>query len=119
MKRHAPCGRPYDDPYPPVGMQRASDSAIGLPSRSTRASWMLVFLMPADVRRSFMRPPGDSLLQAWTFDALTDPFAVETRRSSQTHRLGRMQPHFAGVTAHPLVGALRVGSVFAGADATS
>src|SRR5262245_15585999 len=45
-------------PYNAVGMQRASDSAIGLPSRSTSAFLMLVFLMPADVRRSFMRPPG-------------------------------------------------------------
>src|SRR5919106_4405954 len=45
-------------PYIAVGMQRALDSLIGLPSRSTSASWMLAFLMPADVRRSFMRPPG-------------------------------------------------------------
>ena len=43
-------------PYDAVGMQRALDSAIGLPSRSTSALWMLVFLMPADVRRSFMMP---------------------------------------------------------------
>lgn len=40
-------------PYEAVGMQRALDSAIGLPNRSTSALWMLVFLMPADVRRSF------------------------------------------------------------------
>ena len=40
-------------PYDAVGMQRALDSAIGLPRRSTSASWMLGFLMPADVRRSF------------------------------------------------------------------
>jgi hypothetical protein len=44
--------------YDPVGTQRALESAIGLPSSSTSASWMLVFLMPADVRRSFMLPPG-------------------------------------------------------------
>ena len=37
-----------------VGMQRALDSAIGLPKRSTSAPWMLVFLMPAEVRRNFM-----------------------------------------------------------------
>ncbi len=43
-------------PYDAVGMQRALDSAIGLPSRPTSASWMLVFLMPADVRRSFIVP---------------------------------------------------------------
>jgi len=40
-------------PYKAVGMQRASHSAIGLPSRSTSASWMLEFLMPAEVRRYF------------------------------------------------------------------
>src|SRR5580692_12489908 len=42
--------------YTAVGMQRALHSAIGLPSRSTSALWMLVFLMPADVRRSFIMP---------------------------------------------------------------
>jgi hypothetical protein len=40
--------------YVAVGMQRALDSAIGLPSRSTSVLWMLVFLMPADVSRNFM-----------------------------------------------------------------
>jgi hypothetical protein len=35
-------------------MQRALDSAIGLPRSPIRASWMLVFLMPAEVRRSFI-----------------------------------------------------------------
>src|SRR6266852_7683015 len=53
MNRHAwkaPSGRAYTA----VGMQRALDSAIGLPSRSTSALWMLVFLMPAEVRRNLM-----------------------------------------------------------------
>src|SRR5437879_5523928 len=58
MKRHAPPGLPCGCPYPAVGMQRALDSAIGLPSRSTSASWMLVFLIPADVRRNLMLPLG-------------------------------------------------------------
>jgi hypothetical protein len=35
-------------------MQRALDAAIGLPKRPTSASWMLAFLMPAEVRRSSM-----------------------------------------------------------------
>lgn len=39
-----------------VGMQRALDAAIGLPRRSTSASWMLVFLMPADVRSDLIMP---------------------------------------------------------------
>jgi hypothetical protein len=57
MNRHA-------WPAPPgracvaVGMQRALDSAIGLPNRSTKASRMLAFLMPADVRRNLILPPG-------------------------------------------------------------
>jgi hypothetical protein len=39
-----------------VGMMSALESAIGLPGRSTRASLMLVFVMPAEVRRSFIMP---------------------------------------------------------------
>ena len=35
-----------------VGIKRALDSAIGLSSRSTSASWILLFLIPADVRRA-------------------------------------------------------------------
>src|SRR6266498_1403743 len=50
-------------------MMRALDSAIGFPSRPTSASSMLGLLMPEEVRRSFMRPPG-WLLQARTFYAL-------------------------------------------------
>ena len=42
--------------YEAVGMQRALDSAIGLPRRSTSASWMLAFLMPAEVSRSLTTP---------------------------------------------------------------
>jgi hypothetical protein len=42
--------------YTAVGMQRALDSAIGLPSRSTSAWWMLVLLIPADVRRNLIMP---------------------------------------------------------------
>src|SRR3954447_4696866 len=57
-------------PYIAVGMQRALDSLIGLPSRSTSASWMLAFLMPAEVRRSFKLPPecvdlGENALRAY------------------------------------------------------
>src|SRR4029453_4316939 len=37
---------------------RALDSAIGFPRRPTSASSMLGLLMPEEVRRSFMRPPG-------------------------------------------------------------
>src|SRR6266508_6755226 len=62
-------------------MMRALDSAIGFPSRPTSASSMLGLLMPEEVRRSFMRPPG-WLLQARTLYALRDPYAVETGRSS-------------------------------------
>jgi hypothetical protein len=44
-------------PYAAVGMQRALDSAIGLPKRPTSASRMLAFLMPAEVRRSLVLLP--------------------------------------------------------------
>ena len=54
MNRHAAPGPPSGCPYDAVGMQRALDSAIGLPSRATSALWILVFLMPADVRRSLI-----------------------------------------------------------------
>src|SRR3954451_6728355 len=56
MKRHAPPGLPMGCPYPAVGIQKAMDSAIGLLNKTTSASWMLVFLMPADVSRYFMLP---------------------------------------------------------------
>lgn len=51
MKRQAEAGPPMG--WTAVGMQRALESAIGLPSRSTSASRMLGFMTPADVRRSF------------------------------------------------------------------
>ena len=38
-------------PYSAVGMHRALDSAIGLPSRSTNASRMLAFVTPPDVSK--------------------------------------------------------------------
>src|SRR6476659_5358676 len=53
MNRHAAPGPAMGCPYDAVGMQRASHSAIGLPRRSTSASWMLGFLIPAEVSRSF------------------------------------------------------------------
>jgi hypothetical protein len=42
--------------YVAVGTHRALDSSIGLPSRSTSASWMLAFLMPAEVRSNLTMP---------------------------------------------------------------
>src|SRR5262245_559319 len=57
MQSHAWRGPAIGCPYSAVGMHRAVDSAIGLPSRSTSASRMLAFLMPADVRRNFKLPP--------------------------------------------------------------
>src|SRR3954462_10590315 len=65
MNRHAAPGPAMGCPYAAVGMQRALASAMGLPSRSTSASWMLGFLMPAEVRRSLMLPP-ESLLKRST-----------------------------------------------------
>src|SRR3954471_15915299 len=51
-------GPTHGCPYIAVGMQRALASLIGLPRRSRSALSMVGFLMPADVSRSFMRPPG-------------------------------------------------------------
>jgi hypothetical protein len=45
-------------PHCAVGMQSARDSEIGLPSRSTSAAWMLAFVTPPDVSKSFNMPPG-------------------------------------------------------------
>src|SRR5258708_4797917 len=57
IKRHTPGpGPPMGCPYIAVGMQRALDSAIGLPRRLVKALWMLVFLMPAEVRRNLIMP---------------------------------------------------------------
>jgi hypothetical protein len=57
MYRQALLGVVYDDPYPAVGMQSASQLAIGLPRRPTIASWILALRTPPDVRRSFTCPP--------------------------------------------------------------
>src|SRR5688572_11431373 len=87
MNRHAAPGPAMGCPYAAVGMQRALDSATGFPSRSTSASWMLVFLMPAEVRRNFMLPPGVITAgENGPEPALTDPYAVETDRAPKTHR---------------------------------
>src|SRR4029079_2100866 len=77
ISRHAPAAPP-GNAYVAVGMQRALDWSIGLPKRSTNASWMLVFLMPAEVRRSFMPPLG----VRWASSCLgVDPCGVDTRRT--------------------------------------
>src|SRR6266545_4838003 len=57
MKLHAISGLTWGCPYCAVGIQRALELAIGLPRRSTSAWWMLAFLIPAEVRRSFIVPP--------------------------------------------------------------
>src|SRR6185437_10101128 len=71
MNRHAPAQAmrgPYIDPCIAVGMQRALDSLIGLPRRSSSVSRMLAFLMPADVRRSFILPPRVSTADETFYD---------------------------------------------------
>src|SRR5438128_11132166 len=68
-------------------MQRASHAAIGLPSRSSIASLMLGFLMPADVRRSFTLPPGVGTADENVLRP-TDPYGGQTGRRIETHRVG-------------------------------
>jgi hypothetical protein len=53
MKRHGKKGSPWP-PYAAVGMQRALDWAIGFSRRPTSSSWMLAFVTPESVRRSFI-----------------------------------------------------------------
>jgi hypothetical protein len=60
-KRQAEAGVHMGWPYSAVGMQRALESAIGLPNRPTRASQMLGFVTPPDVRRSFKMAPDSSV----------------------------------------------------------
>src|SRR5262245_6999348 len=67
MKRQAEAGVHQEWPHSAVGMHRALDSSIGLPTRSTSAWRMLVFATPPDVSRSFMFLPevvdvGESVL---------------------------------------------------------
>src|SRR3954470_7314736 len=86
MKRQAEAGVHEGWPYSAVGMHRALDSSIGFPSRSTRASRMLVFVTPPDVRRSFKLPPegvdvGENVLGAYR------SVRVETGRPAKTHRV--------------------------------
>jgi len=63
--------------YTAAGMQRALDSAIGLPSRSTSASWMLVFLIPAEVRRSLVIPLLFASLETLVNHALVMAYIIE------------------------------------------
>src|SRR6478672_12578857 len=61
MNRQAPAPGPtLGCPYCAVGMHRALESPIGLPSISTNASRMLGLVTPPDVRRSFTMPPETS-----------------------------------------------------------
>src|SRR5215207_5474997 len=77
-KRQAEAGVQLGWPYSAVGMHRAVESAIGLPSRSTSASRMLAFVTPPDVSSSFKMPPG---LECDL------PGGVQTREHRKTHRL--------------------------------
>ena len=67
MKRQAEAGVHMGWPYSAVGMQRALEAAIGLPSRPTSASQMLVFVTPPDVRRSFKMPSDSSVIDWLTY----------------------------------------------------
>src|SRR5438067_12180764 len=87
MNRYAPRMPPGACPYDAVGMHRASHSAIGLPNRSSIASLMLGFLMPADVRRSFTLPPGVGTADENVLRT-TDPYMGQTGRRIETHRVG-------------------------------
>ena len=71
-------------PYCAVGMHRAVESAIGFLRRSTNAWWMLAFLTPADVRRSFKMPPDSS---ARDLSSCRSAIAAEPSLLNQTNYL--------------------------------
>jgi hypothetical protein len=106
MNWYAPRIPPGACPYDAVGMQRASHSAIGLPSRSSIASLMLGFLMPADVKRSFTLPPGVSTADENVLRP-TDPYAVQTGRPLEIRRLADLAtgrgPAPSGGTGTPML----------------
>ena len=72
---------------------RAGLGNRGLPSKSTSASWMLVFLMPLEVRRSFIVPPGAITAGETSLGTLR----IRTRWRLADHRKlsgsGQIQPH--------------------------
>src|SRR5262249_8574561 len=82
----------------PVGMQSAFDSAIGLPSSSTSASWMLGLLIPDEQSRNFTMPPVSSNCRRDLSMRVRTYFPVETARPPKTHR-----PRPGTVTAYLLV----------------
>src|SRR5262249_18523514 len=73
-------------------MTRALDSAIGLPSRSTRAVRMLSLLMPDEVSRNFMMPlladgmGAARLLQSFSLSLLLNPSGRYLLCFSQLHQ---------------------------------
>ena len=71
-------GPTHGCPYCAVGMHRALESAIGLPSSSTSVSRMLVLVTPPDVRRSFKVPPDSISI---------DGVGIRTWHHRETHRL--------------------------------
>src|SRR5437867_3384937 len=106
MKRYTYEGPPAKG-CTPVGMQRALDSAIGLPRRSTKALAMLTLVMPLEVRRILMRaflsrlhlvrnrsfPPGSVIPELAYADVvkagawLCEAFGFRERLRIGTHRV--------------------------------
>ena len=62
--RQAEAGVHMGCPYSAVGMHRALASPIGLPRSCTSAEWMLGFVTPPEVSKSFTTPP-DSHAEGW------------------------------------------------------
>src|SRR5438874_770143 len=110
MKFRALRGAAMGCPYDAVGMERALDSAIGLPRSSTSASWMLGFLMPADVRRNFMPLPGVvvagvNVLAAYGSTRRRDWLTIENSSAPATSSLtssGVIPEHWHSRTPPPL-----------------
>src|SRR6266700_1324093 len=76
-------------------MHSALDSAIGLPSRSSSASWMLALLMPLDVRRNLMLPPG-VVAAGENFVGAYEPVHSRDWQTTKTHRIRPIEPAPSG-----------------------
>src|SRR6476646_1424891 len=79
-------------------MHRAFASAIGLPSRSTSASLMLAFLIPADVRRNRMLPPGAMVVGVLPTQTRQTP--TNHRRRAGKRRQGRLTARGSPAIVH-------------------
>ena len=91
-------------PHCAVGMHSAVASAIGLPSRPTSASRMLVFVTPPEVREASRLPPVRSGHDALSECREIRCMGIQTGLHSETHRRCDLSCS-ARISTNPCVGA--------------